>query len=290
MNSGVGRLDSQDINYENESRPKKRKRKLKRNKNFKRLITWIKFILISVLAITTVILLALSPLFNISAITVEGSIHYSNDEIKSSTGIVVGNNGFKTIGSNVKNILTLRYGEAEKAILKNHPYIKSAIVSFYVPNKVKVKITERKPFAVIEFKNTNLIIDEETFVLEETNSKKIKGIPLIKGLKFESFKVGQALDIKNKLNFSDAVKLIDEIKASDSKGDPKLFDLITSIDAANRNKVSVVVDSRITTNLGNLYDLNYRIAFLRKIIFEKLSKTDRGFLDMTVENPSFKPQ
>jgi cell division protein FtsQ len=284
---GVTLLKKQEISYVD----KQAEIKLRKKRRKTRIIFfWIKFILIAALAVTTIVLLALSPLFNIKNIEVKGSEHYPQEKIAETSGIIIGSNGFKTIGSNVKNIFTFRYGFAEKNIMKSYPYIKSVIARFIIPSKVRISISERKAEAVITYMGNNLLIDNEAYVLENFGKKVNKGLPLIKGLKIKQCNVGQAITMDNPEAFQDALKLMDQIKLSDARNEQKMYNRISSIDVNDRGKISIFHDSRLTVNFGNLGDLEYRIDFCRKIVYERLAKEDRGFLDMTTEHPSFTPE
>lgn len=280
-------MKTQEINY---GEPQVQKKVKKKRKNSKRIIIWIKFILVTALLVTTVVLLALSPLFNITKIEVNGSQHYKQDDIIAASGIIIGSNGFKTIGSDIKNIFTFRYGIAEKNILKRYSYVKSVVVRFIVSGKVRVNIVERKPEAVVPYTGINLLIDREAYVLEAFDKKVSKSLPLIKGLKIKQFQVGQAIKIENTEAYTDAIELINRIKVLDEKSEFKMYKLINSIDVSDRGNIKLLLDSRLTVDFGNLSDLDYRIDFCKKIVFEKLLKEDRGFIDMTAENPSFTPQ
>jgi cell division protein FtsQ len=55
-------------------------------------------------------------------------------------------------------------------------------------------------------------------------------------------------------------------------------------------RICIQLDSRILVNLGDLQDLDYRMAFLKEILLEKLNKNDKGTLNFTTgESPEFIP-
>lgn len=279
-------MNVQETNYSTK-KPKKRYKKKKRN--FKRLLFWVKFILTSALLIASIVTLALSPAFNISKIEVYGNEYCKQSDIVTATGIVIGSNGFKTIGSNVKNILTFRYGVAEENIIKNFPYVKSVVVRYKIPEKVKVSITERKPAFIVSYMSSKFIIDDEKYVLEAVGKQPDKKLPVLNGLKFEPFEIGQTLKLTNPEAFSDALKVIEAVKKSDEKSNYKMYSAINAVDVSDRGKIRVLVDSRITVDFGNLRDIDYRVSFCKMIISEKLTKEDKGFLDMSIENPNYRP-
>jgi len=259
------------------------------NIRFKKAYLWLKFLLIFALTVAILVLTALSPLFNISSIEVIGNGHYEERDIVEASGIVAGSNGFKTIGNSFINFFTLRYGNAEERILKLLPYIKDVEARFIIPSTVRINVSERKPMAAVPYLGTNLIIDDEGYVLD-TVVNSDSGLPAVKGLKFEDFELGQALKVDNRKSLDQVIKLMKAIYDSDMNDKFKLGEIIDSIDASAEDKICVFIDSRIVANLGSLENLNYRISVLKHVLLKNLKKEDKGLLDFTVgQNPVFMP-
>ncbi|MCX7746968.1 MAG: FtsQ-type POTRA domain-containing protein [Clostridia bacterium] len=276
----------QEINEEpvfSEKKQKKRK--------FKKRFFWLKRILICVLFIATLVLLALSPLCNIGKIEVEGNKYCKKEEIVGATDIMVGKNAIKTIGNNIKNLFTLRYSKAEESIMKSNPYIKSAVVRYVLFDKIKIVIEEREPFGVIPFMGTNLIIDKEGIVLDTVNKNQSLNKPIINGIKFSAYELGQALKMERRDKFEDASTVLAKVMESDKQGTYKFYDRIKSIDASDAGKIRLLVDAKVTVNLGNTDNLEYKINFMKEIFKKHIRKEDRGILDFTTgENPNFIPE
>ncbi len=266
------------------------RKKKKRKRNIKKILFWIKSVFIIALFSTTIISLALSPLFNINSIEVTGTARYEHSGIIGTAGLVTGVNGFKAIGRSMHDIFTLSYGNAEKAILDKYPYIKSAEVRFAVPDRIKITLREREPMAFISCEQGNIIIDDELYVLEMTGKNQPEGLLMIKGLEFEGFEVGRALDIENKYNYDQALVLLNKVRESDDRNEFKLYGLISAVDASDAARLALLWDSRINANFGELEDVDFRINFFRYIVSKSLKKQDKGFLDLTIENPSFIPE
>lgn len=262
-----------------------------RQKKVKKRFLWLKFIAVLVLIVTTVVLLALSPLFNIKGIEVEGNRHYKSDEIITTANIPVGSNGFKTIGSSVRNILALRYGIAESNIKKSSPYIKSVTARFAVPSKVKITVVERSPAFIVPYMGANLLMDREGFIVDSIAKAEGLNLPMIKGLNFGSYELGQPLKADNPDKIPTAVRVMDVIESLDNSSNFKVLKLINYIDVNDQAKISLYLDSRITVNLGNIQDLNYRISFMRQVFQKNIKKGEKGTLDFTNgEKPSFIPE
>lgn len=267
------------------------KKNINKKKKVKRIIFWIKFSIISSLTITSIVLLLLSPLFNIKTIEVRGSKHYKEDDLIEASDLEFGANGFRTIGSSLGNILKFRYGNAEKKILEGRPYIKSAEARYILPDKIVINIVERNPAGVVPFYGSYLIVDNESYVLESLDKIDGYSLPLIKGLDFESFELGQALMLEDYEKFQSAMKITEEIAKSDQADDFKLLEKIDYIDISNPARVLLLYESRIIVNLGDLTDLSYRLDFLKQVLHKNLKKNEKGYLDFTTgENPSFMPE
>lgn len=276
--------------------PKEPDRKYKRKtKKRKRALKFIRFLLLTVLSVGTLVLLALSPLFNISGIYVSGNNHYNNNELIEVTDLVVGNNWFRTNGFDFKSILLFRSIQAERSIKENFHYVKKAAVRLSIPNGVKITVTEREPYVISPYSNTNLLIDIEGYILDSKQEVSDNSLPVIQGLNFDNCELGQALNAQDKKKFDIYKKVVEEINNLDND---KVYDsskaiskFVDYIDVSDWDNVTIMLDRRVRVNLGNYKKIgSYRLSFLREVFFNKLGETDKGYLDFTTgDTPSFIP-
>ena len=251
----------------------------------------LKFILLFILISIFLILLALSPIFNIRNIEVRGNRHYKSEDIINTSGIIKGINGFKIIGSSIGNILLLRDGYAEQALQKYYPYIKKVVVKYKIPGKIEIDVIERDPLCIVPFLGTNLVMDREGYIVDTVENLNDIGLPQVRGLKFKEFKLGQALNPANPEVMYASIKVIDLLLENDRNDEFKIMKLVNYIDASDLKRIILSVDSRIIVNIGDQQDLNYKINFLKQIYSKNLKKDDRGYLDFTNRKyPSFIPQ
>jgi len=283
-NQGTGKPREADRIYKRKARRRKRRLKFFRS------------LLLSVLFVGTLVLLALSPLFNISSISVSGNIHYDANEIIGVTNLVVGNNWFRTNGWDVKSILLFRSIQAEKSIEEKCHYVKKASVRLGIPNKVNIALTERDPFVVSPYMDKYLIIDKEGYILDLKDDISGLNLPCVKGLGFDGCQLGQALNAEDSRKFDIYIKVVDEIKNLDNDNvydsSKAIFKYVNYIDVSDWDNIGLMLDSRIKVNLGNYKKIsNYRLSFLREVFFNKLDKNDKGYLDFTTgDTPSFIPE
>ncbi len=286
---GVG-LKQQEVTIT----PKKYlERKRRREKRLRRILWWFKTIMLVSLTITTLVLLALSPLFNITAIEVHGNRHYTSEEIVQATGIAIGSNGFKNIGSNWKNIFALRFGESEEYLLHSKPYIEHVTVRFILPGTVRVTLTERKPLAVVNYMGNEVIVDKNGYALDyfvdDAEVESIK-LPAILGVGIKSLRLGQVLEFETQNGsegFYAAVRLLLSIKESDESTETyKLYKYVDSVDAGDPKNIILGFDGRFRVKFGDLKELDHNLNFFRYIYYSNLKySNDRGTLDMTALKP-----
>lgn len=274
----------------------------KPKKKPKRRFIWFKAFMTFVLFTGVLVLLALSPVFNITTLKVEGSQHYKQEDIIASSNLLTGENGFRVlsrnIGSigNIKRFLLLRCALAEDNIIANRAYIKAVKVKYALPGTFDIEVTERQPIGVIPYMGTNLVVDDEAYVLDTSAKATGEALPVIKGINFAGYETGHALKLDAPLEFEAVNKMLNILKASEESGNIKFSSPVNYIDVSDLSKVCVLVDSRITVNFGDVYNLTYeellyRISFFKQIFAKNLKKQDKGLVDFTMgENPKFIPQ
>lgn len=273
----------------------KRKYKRKMDKRRKRALKFFKFLLLTVLIVGTLVLLALSSLFNISRIDVSGNNNYTADEVIGVTDLVVGNNWFRTNGLDFKSILLFRSISAEKSIMEKCHYVKNASVRLSLPNGVMITLKERVPAAIVPYSETNLLMDSNGYILDSKNDVSKYKLPQILGLSLDNCELGQAVNAEDKKKVELFNMVLEEIKKVDND---KVYDSskamlkhVNYVDVNDWDNICISLDSRLRVNLGNYRKVgDYRLSFLREVFFNKLAETDKGYLDFTTgENPNFIP-
>jgi cell division protein FtsQ len=282
--------------YSGNEMPRVADRKYKRKaRRRKRALKFIRNLLLTVLLVGTLVLLALSPLFEISSISVSGNIHYEESEIIGVTNLALGNNWFKTNGLDLKSILLFRSVEAEKRIRENCHYVKKVTVRLIIPDKVRINLTEREPYVISPYDDEFMILDKEGYMLDLRKDISNYNLPMINGLNFDNCQLGQAINAEDRKKFDIYKNVVAEINNLDNDkvydSSKALYQYVNYIDVTDWDNIGLMLDSRVRVNLGNYKKIgNYRLSFLREIFFNKLEKTDKGYLDFTTgDTPNFIP-
>lgn len=229
-------------------------------------------VLLFIICIFTAFFLS-SSFFQIKFIAVNGNNNVTREEIIKLSSIYYGENIFRI---NKKNSM--------KSIFQN-PYVKMIKIRRAMPSKVAIDIIEREIMAYVPYVGSYLNIDEEGMILEINSAIKRPDLPVVKGLKFETFKVGEYLNIENKEQFATTILLIREIKNA------AILKLVSEIDVSDLSNIRLKIQDGIKANLGGAENMNYKINFARSIIEDVKKENLKGTIEMSHNgNPVFKPE
>jgi len=215
------------------------------------------FVTIFICSIIGVMILS-TPIWNISTIEIEGNLYYNNEEIINQSEI------YKKM-----HILKINKKRSVKA-LQNLPYIHKAKISLTYPSSVNISIIERKPIGYVPFFGTYLSIDKTGQVLDQRESNELEGLPVVEGLKFDKFILGELLEVENE----DSIMVIIEMTTLMEKYD--LLDKAVKIDVEDLGKIHLYINS-LDVIIGEMSDLDKKIQWLCEII----DNYEMGILDLS---------
>lgn len=201
MAKGTKIQDFRKLNMENkETTPTKKKSKgsvsvsKKRNKKINLFLPC----LLGVLILIGVCLgCMLTPTFNISIIEVQTGINVNKEEIISKLSYV---KGINTLKINIRNL--------EKSI-EEIPYIRKADVKRNLPDGLQVVFEERKPYAIIKYLESFVIMDKYGYVLEIKKENDMKDLTIIYGIDVEEYIPGKILDGIARLKYENVAYLLE---------------------------------------------------------------------------------
>lgn len=116
---------------------------------------------------------------------------------------------------------------------------------------------------------------DNTVSTEENNSY---GIPLVAGLELSKAEPGRQAESQTKEKLNTALNLFSNL---DKTG---LLSRATYIDITDLSDVTLIIENRLEIQLGNLNNIEYRCAFLSKVINEKISATEHVVMDYRTDD------
>ncbi len=226
------------------------------------------YIFLVILVITGIILLLLSPIFNIAKIEVNGNEKISSDEIISLSGVQKGSNLFST---SKRQAITK---------IKENPYIDTVTINRKLPMTFSISVKERKIEFLLEFGSTFAYIDEKGYILE-ISSENIQDKQKIRGYATPEDQIKPG----NRLCEED-LKSLDEIYTIlDTSKNYSLQEYITSINIAdNSNYILYLESERKTVELGSTDNLDIKMLYLQSIVEKEKDKEGIVFLNVDFKN------
>lgn len=234
------------------------KRRKKRNKI-------IKVFALLFLVIGTITFAMVSPLFNITKITVTGNNQISNEEIISLSGIQLNSNLFRI--SNLKTINSI----------KQNAYVNEVTINKKLPNTIEISIIEREPSYILEYGNGYVYINNQGYMLEISSIK--KELPIIIGTSTskENYSAG------SRLNEEDLIKLGTVIKIMNAAQSNDIANLITTIDISDSDNYTLYLESeKKTAYLGDCSNLETRMLYLVGILEKEKNVEGEIFVNMNL--------
>lgn len=237
---------------------KRKKVKNKKKKIRKKLS--MKFIMILMVACLGGAGIIFSPIFSVRNIEITPLEQYSDDEVCEMISLKTGSNVF------------LYDKKRATEILNQNNYIESAEILVELPSTIKININERKVRGYVPYAGSYLYIDEYGRVLDVQDETK-KALPVVYGLKFDQFQLGELLDAKNKESFN-VVVLISQMVTK-----YELLDVIMEIDVNDIQNITANIN-QIEIRFGTVDNCEQKMAYLSQIL-ATIPEKDRGILDLS---------
>lgn len=200
-----------------------------------------------------------SPIFAVKEIRSEGTEHFTATELAEMISLYPG-----------ENIILFGKRKAVKQLEKD-PYIAQASLKKNLPNTITIVVEERKARGYVPYMGAYLYIDEEGRVLE-TQTAYYDALPVVRGLAFDSFVLGQVLPVENK----DSLQIVLQMSQMMKKYD--LIDMVVEIDVSDPNDIYAYVN-KVEIRLGDMKDADQKIRIMGEIM-RSVPKEDRGTLDL----------
>lgn len=218
--------------------------------------------------VLAVILILVSPLFYIQEVVIQGNNRIATSAIENKLAI-----------SPTSNILAYNTRNARRRIMTNL-YVGNVTFRRDLPGRLYVTVFERRPSAYVEHFGSFLRLDDYGRVLE-IRPYPIEPLPLLVGLQFSRFVLGEILDVSNTTDFN-AVVLYTQLLVT--------HDLIHSISHIN---VSDPTNIRILVNylefhVGGITDADEKVRHIVQMLYNLPNAgIIPGFVDMREIRPEF---
>ena len=208
-----------------------------------------------------------SGIFDVKEIKVDGNVHYTDVQVRELSGVLTGDNIFKT-----------RVSEVQQK-LERDPYIRSAEVRWALPDGIEITIGEREESVLIEYEDGYAIVDYDGVILRLTNEYLL--LPVIAGLTPIYPEPGKALKAEEAGQLKPGLDFIKFV------GGQNFY--IKRLDLGGVIPRAYVFDRLVLE--GELKDMTKNIGEIKRIIADLDSKgVERGTISVGSDSCSFSPE
>ena len=224
--------------------------------------------MILVLAVGTIVTLSMTVFFNIKTIRVTGIAEsYSAEDIVEASGIKVGD-----------NLVRLDKKAAEERALSALIKVESVTVHKQFPNTVEIEVQKCTPAYNVSYEFGTLIVSEHGRILENSMDPMPGLVKIVGYVPMEKTDTPGMQIVAKEERMDKVFSAFRDLIYEGSLGVP-----IVEVDMTDFNDIMVNFDDRITFDMGNWSEIEYKISFAEQIIAEQPAEKE-GYLVMVGRN------
>ena len=227
------------------------------------IIKWLmKWTILLLALVASIIMFMMSPLFNLSEVQVSNNEKLSSESIISLSELNIGENIYKVTKRKLVNKI------------KQNAYIESVKIERKLPSKIAITVKERKPTYMLEYANSYVYINNQGYILEISEQK--LECPIIMGYSTKE----DAIKPGNRLNEEDLEKLAVVLKIVETANGNEIGDLITRINIEDKQNYTLILENeKKIVYLGDASNLSNRIPHLKVILKEEAGVEGEIFIN-----------
>ena len=198
----------------------------------------------AVLAVVVVLLLSVFGVFRVREVTITGNEYYTKEQV---VDFIVGE-GLQ------RNTLYLyiRYNYMEHPEI---PFIDTFEVKIDSPSSITIRVYEKNIVGYVQYLGKNVYFDKDGIVVESSDQV-MDGVPMIKGLSFDSLTMHQALTVKDPEIFQTILRITQLLDKYDLNPDEIRF--------GNSSELYLKLED-VTVALGTGDYLDEKVSRLKKL-------------------------
>lgn len=222
---------------------------------------WVILTVILVFLLLAAILLSLK----IQTVEISGNEKYTNEQIEA-----------MIFDSKLGKNAAYCYFQYKFKPHKLIPFVEDYKIEFKSPFKVKIIVYEKSVVGYISYMNSLMYFDKDGIIVEST-TEKLKGIPLVTGLRFGYIVLHQPLPVDDPQIFSEILTLTQNLATNHLSVDEINF---------NSKKEVRLIIGKLVVELGSNKNIDSKITTLADILKDYTGFSGTLYLDNYNENNS----
>jgi cell division protein FtsQ len=207
------------------------------------------------------------PYFNIDEIQVNGIESLTQEQVIEICNL-----------EKTHNLFAFNTIKAKNALKQNN-YVEDVSFKKSLPHTLIINVEEYKVRGYIPYMNAYLYIDENGRVLDSRPDMQAQ-LPIVSGLKFDSFTIGEVLKTDNPQTYK-AVKDMSALFTS-----YEMLSDVIKVDVSDTDNIHLYVN-KVDVKFGSFEGANDKIVTLNEIL-KQMDTSVAGVLDLTATTPTFK--
>lgn len=245
---------------------KKRRIEMRRKKERIRLIRLRAIAVTVAVAIISIVLMFMTPLFNIQEIRLAGNNLVKKNDIETKVGHLIGTNLFHANKSKIESSML------ELPLIKTVDVHKNMF-----PPYITITIAECPPAACMLSGEKLIVIDSELKVIDDAQNFSVDEIPSVSGVSVSAYELNKTIDTGSDEK-NDILKSL--LEALENVG---LTDNITYISIDDITSIKFNYENRIEVLCGSQLELDRKIRMFSETINSKeMSPNAMGTIDLSV--------
>ena len=213
------------------------------------------------------ITLFMLPVFDIKDIQINGLDNLTAEQVE---GMLTSQKG--------DNIFLMNKSKSIDNIMASH-YVESVKINRILPSTVAVDLKEYKLRGYVPYMGSYLYINENGLILD-IQKKTTRQLPVVEGLKFNDFTIGEILKVDNPSAFDTMVEFAKLFEKHELLAD------VIRVDVSDVNDIHLYM-GKIDVEFGSFDNANRKLSMLNEVL-KHLDTNYAGVLNLTGANPTFR--
>ena len=217
-------------------------------------------------AVFALVLLFMTPLFNISEIRLEGNKTISKDIITAKIGNLIDTNLFGTSTTNI-----------EKKMLEIPQISDVSVKKAVFPARLEISVTESKPAAYVLSGTTTIVVDSNLRIVDDASTFDYEKLPSISGVSVKNYEMNGQLEIDSQEKYDIILDILQNLELCN------LVDKTKYISVDDITNITFNYDNRINVMCGSPLQIDRKIRlFAESIKSPDFDENSIGTMDVSV--------
>ena len=224
--------------------------------------------LLAVLAACAVVVTALTLFFRVETIQVNGTIRYTEDDVRKACGVELDS-----------NMYLLNKFEVQRQLREALPYIEDVRIRRVLPDRLVITVTECSHVYAVKQADVSWVFSSSGRIVDRMESHEARYLPQVDGCQL----LAPSLGTKIQMDFEEEQDIRQEsllhlLEAAEAAGE---VGRISGYHLENPERLSMDYAGRFEVRMPYGADYTYMLTYL-EMVMEQLGSNESGIIDLTV--------